>query len=123
MFKIERQDWIRFFAVVIAIVAGCYWLDSYVRNTVRPGADKLIKSLTSTLVIDQAQREVMKEIRLRLNRPDFSYKWEVVPLPHDRYRMSSMECSMEVGEQICRPFTAVVHLSVDKKQIEEIRMH
>ncbi len=126
-FKVERQDWIRLFAATLAVGTGLYLLDSWLTNTVRPGIakfDRAYDSFLRNVSLEKAKDAVLDSIRQSsgLHRPEFSYKWEVVPLPRDRYRMSSMECSLESGERICRSFVAVVDTGA-KKRIEEIRFH
>ncbi len=112
---------------MLAIVIGGYLLDSFWANSVTPRLAKIDKAADHfiwSLGMETAKDAVIKNIRESsgLNHPEFTHKWEVVPLTHDRYRMSSVECSLESWERICRTFTATVDTGV-KKKIEEIRFH
>lgn len=119
-----RSDVFKLIAFALVTGIGLYALDSFLKNQVRPGIDKVVEGVTSTLVMEKAKDAVLNNIRESsgLHRPEFSYKWEVVPLSHARYRMSSMECSLESGERICRSFAAVVDTGA-KHRIEEIRFY
>jgi hypothetical protein len=119
-----RSDMLKLAGFAILAAGTLFFLDSFLKNEVRPRADKFADDFTLSLRLETAKDAVLQNIRQQsgLKRPEFTYKWDIVSLTHDRYRMSSTACSLQSGERVCRPFAAVVNTGA-KKRIEEIRFY